>query len=69
MTIEELNFDTIEYIDSFDLRPNWKTLCSSLKKNVCYKKLSLRPGNHKITILVLDKAGNSALRDVELLVK
>jgi len=57
--LSELNFEDVNYIDSSDTRPSWKTLCSSLKNGNCVSKKYLRTGNHNITIQVLDKAGNS----------
>lgn len=57
ISINESNFDKILYKE--DTRP--KTLCSTLLKNrFCLKKIFFRTGQHNITILVSDKAGNSA---------
>ncbi len=33
------SFNKVEYIDSSDSRPAWRSLCTSLKNNNCYKKL------------------------------
>lgn len=54
------NFDSIEYIDNSASRPVWRTLCSSLKDNMCIKKVSgLKSGIHEVFGQVNDKAGNS----------
>ncbi len=65
MTINEINFDVVQYIDNSASRPSWRTLCSSLKKDVCYKKLSLSTGQHNVFIRVLDDAGNSIEKEVK----
>ena len=58
---DKYSFDKVEYIDSSELRPRWKSLCTSLKNNVCYKKISFNKGNHNLTIRTVDKVGNSDL--------
>lgn len=63
-TVIDSNFYKLEYLDSFDLVPKWKTLCSSLKNNVCSTKLYLKTGIHNISLRASDKAGNSALGNV-----
>lgn len=54
------SFDKVEYIDNSEGdRARWRTLCSSLKNNVCYKKIYFRTGSHNLIIRVADEAGNS----------
>jgi len=60
MTIEERNFYKVEYLDNSDIRPMWKTVCSSLKNGNCFKKIFFRAGEHDLTVRVSDKAGNYA---------
>jgi len=61
ISINETNFDSVKYIDSFDgTRAKWNTLCSRLNKNnECVIKKSFKTGTHNLTIQVSDKAGNS----------
>lgn len=59
MSIDELNFYRINYIDFNDASPRWNTLCYSLKYGSCVVKKSFKTGNHNVMIQVLDKAGNS----------
>ena len=66
LTIDESNFDTVEYKENYDSR--WKTLCSSLKNNVCYKKLYFKTGNHNIIVRVLDEAGNSYSKEINFII-
>ncbi|MEK6933811.1 MAG: thioredoxin domain-containing protein [Nanoarchaeota archaeon] len=58
ISINESNFDKVQYKDFKDVSPSWKTLCSSLKNGICYKKLFFRTGQHNVTVQVLDKARN-----------
>lgn len=58
-TITEQNFDKVEYIDAFELRPRWRTLCSRLRDGSCVKKISFKPGEHNLDIQVNDEAGNA----------
>lgn len=59
MTINETNFDVVQYIDPSNPRARWITMCSSLRKDICYKKISFSTGQHNILIRILDEAGNS----------
>lgn len=59
MNEDKYSFNSVKYMDRYDLKPQWKSLCTSLKNNVCYKKMSLKAGNHDIIIRVTDDAGNS----------
>ena len=60
LEIEEENFDEVVY-GYFDSRDKWreKRLCSRLKDGICEKRKSFRRGEHEITLMVLDEAGNS----------
>jgi len=57
--ITEENFAEIVYRDSTDLRPVWKKLCTSLIQGRCVSVKSFMKGEHRLSILVRDKAGNS----------
>ena len=61
-------FDIVEYIDNSDSNPRWRTLCSSLKNNICFKKVSFKTGNHNIVIRAIDNAGNSVKRTMEFMI-
>ena len=58
LNITEANFDKVVYMDNSLLRPSWKSLCSSLKNNVCEKKITFGRGTHNVDVKVLDDAGN-----------
>lgn len=65
ISIEELNFDQVSYIDLKATRPRETRLCSSLKNGICYKKLYIRSGQpHQIKIEILDEAGNFIEKEV-----
>ncbi|MFA4953375.1 MAG: thrombospondin type 3 repeat-containing protein [Candidatus Pacearchaeota archaeon] len=68
LTINELNFDAVEYIDNSDSRPRWKILCPTLKNNICYKKVYFKTGNHNVIIRVLDEAGNSYIKEINFII-
>ncbi len=53
------SFNKVEYIDGSDSRPAWRSLCTSLKNNNCYKKVSFRTGAHNLIVRATDDAGNS----------
>ena len=61
MSITEINFDSVDYIDYYDRTPRWKTLCSSLKEGYCAKKKTFGDGPHNVEIQVWDEVGNYAL--------
>jgi len=57
--VTETNFDVIEYQDNSESKPRWKTMCSRLKDDgTCTKRISLRTGEHDLSIQVVDEAGN-----------
>ncbi len=56
--VTEINFDEIVYIDNSDSKPKEKRICSSLKNNVCEKKVSFKDGHHEVDVIVRDDAGN-----------
>jgi len=58
INVTEQNLDSIDYLDNFDSRPRWRTICSKLKDGICEKKLTLKTGSHPINIRALDDAGN-----------
>lgn len=59
--VTEKNLGKIYYSDNGERE---KILCTSLKNNVCNKKLSFRQGEHSVSIIVKDKAGNSASQNL-----
>ncbi len=59
LNITEKNFKNVAYFDNSDDNPKWRILCSVLKGGICEKEQRLRPGEHNITLRVLDKAENS----------
>ena len=59
MSINESNFDKVLYKDFKETRPSWRNLCSSLRNDICYKKLFFKTGQHNVTIQISDKADNS----------
>jgi len=61
-------FDVIEYMDNSDSNPRWRILCSSLKNNVCFKKVSFKVGSHNVMIRVLDNAGNSVGTSIQFII-
>jgi len=64
MTINELNFNKVEYFDNSDSRARWNSICTSLKNGNCYKKISFRDGSHNLTIRITDDAGNAIFKNV-----
>ncbi|MCX6749001.1 MAG: right-handed parallel beta-helix repeat-containing protein [Candidatus Pacearchaeota archaeon] len=64
MTINELNFNKVEYYDNTESRPSWRSMCTSLKNGNCYKKVYFRDGNHNLNIRITDDAGNAVFRNV-----
>ena len=57
--ITEKNFDVIEYMDTSESRPRWRTMCSRLKDDgTCSKRITFRDGIHDLSIQVVDGAGN-----------
>ena len=59
INITEENFESALYRDNSALIPSWKTLCTSLKDNICKKTITLTPGAHSLDIQANDEAGNS----------
>jgi hypothetical protein len=59
------SFNRVEYLDGFEgTKARWKNLCTSLKNNNCYKKVSFVKGDHNLTIRASDKAGNSVQKQI-----
>ena len=57
---DRYSFNKVEYFDSYDgTRARWKSLCTSLKNNNCYKKVSFSTGSHNLIVRATDEAGNS----------
>lgn len=67
--ITEKNFDSIYYTDYSEKNPARRILCNKLEKNyLCTKTKIFNIGNHNIKFEVLDKAGNSAEKSINLAV-
>ena len=64
ININEKNFKEVDYIDNSAKTPRSVKLCTSLKNNICSKKVTMNKGEHDLTITVIDNAGNSATTDV-----
>jgi hypothetical protein len=60
LNVTEAFFDSLNYIDNLEANPKEKTLCTKLVEGLCIKKISLSEGEHDITIIARDEAGNSA---------
>ncbi|MEM3067670.1 MAG: hypothetical protein QXX91_03360 [Thermoplasmata archaeon] len=66
--VNEINFDSINYIDNSDSRPKWRTMCTRLNNGMCIKRLTLKYGEHSLNIQAKDKAGNTAETNIVLTV-
>jgi len=64
MNISEKNFYEVLYIDHSSLFPKWSIFCSKLDKGICQGSKTFLTKEHEIEFNILDKAGNSAERDV-----
>lgn len=64
LNITETNFDKVSYMDNSLLRPSWKSLCTSLKKGVCLKKVTFAKGSHAVDVKVSDDAGNEVTQRI-----
>ncbi|VVB77934.1 Uncharacterised protein [uncultured archaeon] len=64
--VKEAYLKSVGYSDSFDLKPTDKILCSQLVNNICDKKITLKDGEHNITIFVIDSAGHRTEKQVKL---
>jgi hypothetical protein len=60
LDVEEPYLNEIVYIDHLDEKPKEIVLCTSLADGICQKKVSLIDGNHSISVIVRDLAGNEA---------
>jgi len=60
LEVEEPYLDKITFIDLMDSNPRETVLCNALQDNSCIKQVSLREGDHNITVIVRDVAGNVA---------
>lgn len=68
ITITEQNLQSVEYYDVSDPRTRWKQLCTRLKDGVCIKRITLRVGEHLLTIRALDKAGNTVEEELNIII-
>jgi hypothetical protein len=62
IAVDEKNMNKIAYYDNDD--PKAKTLCTSLNKGWCKKKVTFKSGPHDVDIQVSDKAGNVVSRTI-----
>lgn len=62
--IQELNFKDISYYESGTTQNKWNSLCSRLIAGTCTATKSFSLGLHTLKVRVLDKAGNSAQKDI-----
>ena len=58
ISVTELNFERLEYIDNSATSPRWTMMCSALRNGVCIKLVTFSAGHHNIDIRAKDKAGN-----------
>ena len=56
--VNDANFDKIVYIDREETRPRERTLCTTIKNNLCQKTISFSSGLHNLDIFAFDEAGN-----------
>lgn len=63
--IDEDNFDEVGYLYEYKGKMKWKRLCNRLKDNRCVKKQSFKKGNHIISIVAFDEAGNYDEKEIE----
>ncbi len=66
--ITEKNFYKVNYIDRKDSKPKEKAICLRLKNGICKIKKSFIPGEHNLTISILDEAGNLIQRQIEFMI-
>jgi len=64
LNINEINFDKVSYMDESLSKPSWKSLCTSLKNNVCTKKVTFSRGSHIVDVKVSDDAGNQITQKI-----
>ncbi len=60
LEVEEPYLDKITFIDFNDANPREIRLCNALQNKLCIKRVSLKEGDHNITVIVRDTAGNTA---------
>jgi len=59
LSVTELNFDGITYINNNDRKPIEKRFCTRLKEGKCEKRIRLNNGENNILFTAHDKAGNT----------
>lgn len=62
--ITESNLEEVTLLDMDDPNGREKRLCTTLKEDVCSKKVSFKDGEHTVVITVRDKAGRSSSESV-----
>ncbi len=67
-SIDEKNFEEINYIDLNEKNARRKVLCSRIKNGICEVSKSFRSGNHNLNIQVLDKAENFIEKNISFLI-
>ena len=70
MSVDEANFEEVNYIDWEESRPKDRRLCSRLDDdNRCVTKKSFKEGFHDVSIQVFDEAGNSIAIPVQFTIE
>jgi hypothetical protein len=64
--IDEPFLDSVEYIDLDDPKSKNSQLCRKLVNGMCEGKLKLKDGEHTLSIMVYDEAGNAVGESIEL---
>lgn len=57
--VEEDNFNKLEYMDSTDRVPVFKSICSLDRDGICRRTFSFSRVTHSLQIRAMDKAGNT----------
>jgi hypothetical protein len=62
--INESNFKEVSYKDLNDERSREKILCRRLNKDVCEGRISLRDGEHNLSLIIRDEANNFVEKNI-----
>jgi len=63
ISIVEENLVSVQYMDN-PISQRWINLCTRLQNSRCISRKSFSSGPHDLTVMVKDKAGNTALQEV-----
>jgi hypothetical protein len=64
ISVDDDNFDEVNYIDYSDRSPRERRLCSRLREGICESRKSFREGHHEIDLTIMDEAGNSVSESI-----